>query len=63
MYFPFGFFPGFPRMLCIRAGGFQPPGQKHSGGKSFLMKEVQEGRSALKMIQWIIFSEGRVVTP
>ena len=31
--FPFGFFPGFPRMRSIRAGGFQPPGQKHSGGK------------------------------
>ena len=31
--FPLGFFFGFPRMQSIRAGGFQPPGQKHNGGK------------------------------
>jgi hypothetical protein len=35
---PTGLFPGFPRMRCIRVGGFQPPGQKRSGvkiGRSF----------------------------
>ena len=32
-------------MLCIRAGGFQPPGQKHSGGKLFFINEVQEMKS------------------
>ncbi|MBQ6961243.1 MAG: hypothetical protein IJP78_09735, partial [Clostridia bacterium] len=31
--FPLGLFPGFPRMLYIRVGGFQPPGQKHNGVK------------------------------
>ena len=31
--FPLGDFPGFPRMLCIRVGRFQRPGQKHSGDK------------------------------
>ena len=30
---PKGLFPGFPRMLRIRVGGFQPPGQKHNGVK------------------------------
>ena len=39
---PRGLFLGFPRMQRIRVGGFQPPGQKHSGGKSgrfFLIKQ------------------------
>ena len=27
--FPLGYFLSFPRMLRIRVGGFQPPGQKH----------------------------------
>ena len=31
--FPLGLFPGFPRMLCIRVGRFQRPGQKHNGCK------------------------------
>ena len=31
--FPWELFPGFPRVLCIRAGGFQPPGQKHEDMK------------------------------
>ena len=32
-------------MQSIRAGGFQPPGQKHSGGKLFFINEVQEMKS------------------
>ena len=28
--FPLGLFPGFTRTLCVRSGGFQPPGQKHN---------------------------------
>ena len=31
--FRLGLFLGFSRMLCIRVGRFQRPGQKHSGIK------------------------------
>jgi hypothetical protein len=36
---PKGFFPGFPRMLCIRVSRFQRLGQKH--------KIIQLGRFSL----------------
>ena len=41
--FPSGNFFGFPRMLCIRVGGFQPPGQKHKVAKFFYPIQATAG--------------------
>jgi hypothetical protein len=42
-------FPGFPRMLCIRAGRFQRPGQKHKVVKhGYFPKQQRENVRSLR---------------
>ena len=41
--FPWGLFPGFPRMQSIRVGRFQRPGQKHSVAKFSCFLQASAG--------------------
>ena len=52
----------FPRMLCIRVGGFQPPSQKHNGVKSgFLgISKQQREQSFIANSRYIRYCGSRV---
>ena len=61
--FPWGLFPGFSRMLCIRVGVLRTPGQKHNGGKHGGILQATAGNCLFSASSRIRKRGSRGVTP
>ena len=60
--FPSDSSQAFPGCFASGLAAFSRRARSTAAARHF-HNEVQEGRSARKMIQWIIFSEGRAAAP